>query len=250
MMLLGRGWYASKTTNARKKVVNLEIRYRKAKTHKSVLRCAQYAKRFEVWPWKTCGGDEIRNQFGNYVNLEINVLPYVFLIQVLHMPRSNNSCGVYRPKYQKLRILARLAQPTYPIPARCGTDTAGRGAFEPPTESGPWTKLFDREFQFRESHTEPETKKLLTESPPKRMIIYIYIYRCPHLLTPPIPSHPTPTPSNTPPSTHWLYDLQYIHDKLVHYFQNRHIYHLKRMYSFHAQIELPHPPQPPPPHLW
>ena len=29
-------------------------------------------------------------------------------------------------------LLACRAQPTYPIPARCGTDTAGRGAFEPP----------------------------------------------------------------------------------------------------------------------
>ena len=31
-------------------------------------------------------------------------------------------------------LLACLAQPTYPIPARCGTNTAGRGAFEPPPE--------------------------------------------------------------------------------------------------------------------
>ena len=31
-------------------------------------------------------------------------------------------------------LLACHAQPTYPIPARCGTDTAGRGAFEPPPE--------------------------------------------------------------------------------------------------------------------
>ena len=48
-------------------------------------------------------------------------------------------------------------------------------------------------------------------------------------------------------STHWLYDLpQDIHDKLMHSFQNRYIYRLKTMYSFHAQIELPHPPQPRP----
>ena len=31
-------------------------------------------------------------------------------------------------------LLACIAQPTYPIPARCGTDTAGRGAFERPPE--------------------------------------------------------------------------------------------------------------------
>ena len=52
-----------------------------------------------------------------------------------------------------------LAQPTCPIPARGGTDTAGRGAFKPPPEDGDRTKLFDREFQFRKSKTEAETKK-------------------------------------------------------------------------------------------
>ena len=73
-------------------------------------------------------------------------------------------------------LLACLAQPTYPIPARCGTDAAGRGAFEPPPEDGARTKLFDPEFQFRESHTEAETdKKLLIESPPQRMA-YIVLY--------------------------------------------------------------------------
>eukprot|EP00904_Undaria_pinnatifida_P002369 jgi/Undpi1/12132/HiC_scaffold_5.g01808.m1 len=50
-------------------------------------------------------------------------------------------------------------QPTYPIPARCGMDTAGQGAFEPPPEDGARMKLFDREFQFRESHTEAETER-------------------------------------------------------------------------------------------
>ena len=65
------------------------------------------------------------------------------------------------------------------------------------------------------------------------------IYRLP---PPPLPHLPTPTPSNTPPSTHWLYDLQDIHDELVHSFQNRHIYPLERKDNFHAQIELPPPP--------
>ena len=31
-------------------------------------------------------------------------------------------------------LFACLAQPMYPIPARCGTDTAGRGACQPPPE--------------------------------------------------------------------------------------------------------------------
>ena len=51
----------------------------------------------------------------------------------------------------------------------------------------------------------------------------------------------------------YMYDLpQDIHDKLMRSFQNRHVYPLKIMYSFHAQIELPHTPHPcpnpPPPH--
>ena len=33
-----------------------------------------------------------------------------------------------------------------------------------------------------------------------------------------------PPPSTTPLSTHWLYDLRDIHDKLVHSFLNRQIY--------------------------
>ena len=46
--------------------------------------------------------------------------------------------------------------------------TAGRGAFEPPPEDGARTKLFDREFQFRESHTEAETKNTPDRIPGKK----------------------------------------------------------------------------------
>ena len=56
-------------------------------------------------------------------------------------------------------LLAHLAQPTYPIPAKCGTDTAGRGAFEPPPKDSARTKRFHREFQFRELRAEAETEK-------------------------------------------------------------------------------------------
>ena len=47
---------------------------------------------------------------------------------------------------------------------------------ELPPEAGARTKLFDREFQFRESHTSAETrKKLLTESL-EQNIDFIYMY--------------------------------------------------------------------------
>ena len=50
------------------------------------------------------------------------------------------------------------------------------------------------------------------------------------------------------PSPRWLYDLQDIHDNLVHSFQNRHIYPVILIYIFHAQIKLPRlPPSRPPP---
>ena len=57
----------------------------------------------------------------------------------------------------------------------CGTDAAGRGAFEPPPEPGACTKLFDQEFQFRESHSEAETKKTPDRMPEKKNdLIHIY----------------------------------------------------------------------------
>ena len=76
-------------------------------------------------------------------------------------------------------LLAYLAQPTYPMPARCGTDTAGRGAFEPPTEDGPRMKLqvFDLEFQFRESHTEAETEKTPDRIPPQNNDRIYQVYK-------------------------------------------------------------------------
>ena len=75
-------------------------------------------------------------------------------------------------------LLACVAQPTYLIPARCGTDAAGRGTFKPPPKDGARTKRFDQEFQFRESHTEAETDKLLTESKNNKTITCIFM---PHL---------------------------------------------------------------------
>ena len=68
--------------------------------------------------------------------------------------------GRIPPKIQnKSVLLACLAQRLCAFTSRCGTDTAGREALEPPPEDGARTKLFDREFQCRESHTEAETKK-------------------------------------------------------------------------------------------
>ena len=52
-----------------------------------------------------------------------------------------------------LQLLACNARHPSAFTSVCGTDTAGGGTFQPPPEAGAQTKLFDREFQFRESHT-------------------------------------------------------------------------------------------------
>ena len=120
MMSLGRERPPSKTTNVRTNVFIRDIQYRKATTQQSydirpinASRC-DHEKQF--------GGDEIRSQFGNDANLEINVFPYVFFVQAHHMPGSKNSSGVYRPKYKKLRTshLSRSAHVADPGQVRNG----------------------------------------------------------------------------------------------------------------------------------
>ena len=108
------------------------------------------------------------------------MLSLVFFVQALHMPKSNNSAGVYRPKYKKNALLAGLVQRLSAFTSRCRTDKGGRGALEPPPEDGARTKRFDRKFQFRESHTEAETKKTPDRIKRKkngRIYIYIFIVR-------------------------------------------------------------------------
>ena len=119
---------------------------------------------------KKCGGDEIRSQFENDANLEINVVPYIrfFRSSSAYICQDSRTAPAHTAQNTKVcALLACLAQPTYPIPARCGTDAAGRGAFEPPPEDGARTKLFDREFLFRESHTEAETEIKLSPNSPQ-----------------------------------------------------------------------------------
>ena len=69
---------------------------------------------------------------------------------------------------KKNALLACLAQPTYPIPARCGTDTAGRGACEP----APKTAL-ERSYLTEKSSSEnpilrPKRRKTPDRIPPKK----------------------------------------------------------------------------------
>ena len=91
---------------------------------------------------KKCDGDEIRSQFGTDANSEIMFFHMVFSFKlcICQDPRMARAYTAQNTK--SCALVDFLAQPTYPIPARCGTDTAGRRAFEPPPEDGARTKLF------------------------------------------------------------------------------------------------------------
>ena len=67
---------------------------------------------------------------------------------------------------------------------------------EPPPEDDARTKRFDREFQFREPHTEAETKKTPDRKKKKRIIIYIFIYIYIYIF-----AHEHTTPQ------HWLFAI-------------------------------------------
>ena len=74
-------------------------------------------------------------------------------------------------------LLCCLVQRLPAFTSRCRTDKGGRGALEPPPENGARTKRFDREFQFRESYTEAETKKT-PDRIKKRNDHIDYIFSC------------------------------------------------------------------------
>ena len=91
-------------------------------------------------------------------------MPILEIIQALQTSRYNRSLEITSSNTIFLQLIACLAQHPSAFTSRCRTDKEGRRALEPLPEDGARTKRFDREFQFRESHTEAEAKKLLTES--------------------------------------------------------------------------------------
>ena len=171
MVSLGGERPPSKTTNAWTKVFNREIWYRKLQrrssqttigqtlrgvTMKEVLKGRNKEPKLgndanlekqcsPVWFMfftlrgvtmnKVLRGQNKKPKFGNDANSEINVLSYVFFFFNLCICQDPRIAWAYTAQNTKFcALLACLAQPTYPIPARCGTDMAGRGAFEPPPE--------------------------------------------------------------------------------------------------------------------
>ena len=75
---------------------------------------------------------------------------------VNHPDAADNNVQPKSPKFSStfgiLQVVACLPRHPSAFTSMCGTDTAGRGASEPPPKGGARTKLFDREFQFSESH--------------------------------------------------------------------------------------------------
>ena len=73
--------------------------------------------------------------------------------------------------------LACLAQRLSAFTSRCGTDTAGRRALEPPPEDSARTNLLDREFQFRELHTPPADVVWLRNKVAQKKRFWAYLYQ-------------------------------------------------------------------------
>ena len=88
-------------------------------------------------------------------------LIYSFKLYICQNPRIARAYTAQ--KYKKKTHFSLASVSVYPRSRRCRTDKAERGALEPPTEDGARTTRFDREVPVRESYTEAETKKLLTE---------------------------------------------------------------------------------------
>ena len=152
MVSLVRERPPSKTTNARTKVFNRETDIEKQR-HSSRTTIGQTLRGVTM---KTVWLRANLEMMPTWIKMFSHML-FLFKLCICQDP---TIARAYTAQNTKIcALLACLAQPTYPIPARWGTDTAGRGAFEPPPEDGARTKLFDREFQFRESHTEAERKK-------------------------------------------------------------------------------------------
>ena len=97
------------------------------------------------------------------------------IVQALHVPRPKNRPGVYRPIYNKKRTsrLSRSASIRVHVDGRNRHGRA-RGVGAAPRRRRS-TKLFDREFQFRESHTPPSDVFGLTRARKRTVLSYIYI---------------------------------------------------------------------------
>ena len=85
-----------------------------------------------------------RNNMPNSNDANLEMFCHIFLAQALHMPRSKNIPGIYRPKYKYLATSRLYPSPPIRFTSRCGTDKARWWVLEPPLEDGARRKRFDR----------------------------------------------------------------------------------------------------------
>ena len=101
-----------------------------------------------------------------------NVVAYLF-VQALHMPRSNNSSGVYRPKYKKKAHFSLVSLSVYSR-SRRGAERIrqGEGCWSRPPKTALEGSYLTESSSSENRILRPRREKLLTESPAKRIIIY------------------------------------------------------------------------------
>ena len=91
-------------------------------------------------------------------NLEMLPLPMIYSFKpcICQDPRIDRAYTAQNTNI--FALLACLAQPPSAFTSRCGTDKAGRGTWGPPPEDALERSELAEKFQFRESHTEAQTK--------------------------------------------------------------------------------------------
>ena len=115
----------------------------------------------------------MRSQFENDATLEINVFPYLVRCffrsssALCQDPRITRAYTAQNTKKMRTSRLSRSAL-MYSIPARCGTDTAGQGAFEPPPANSSSENRILRPGREKNSRPNP---------PKKNDSIYWYIFQ-------------------------------------------------------------------------
>ena len=124
---------------------------------------------------KSVVGKKFRLQFGNDANLEM--LSLDFFVQALHVPRSTNSSGVYRPKYKKKTHFSLVSFSVY-TRSRRGAERIREG-------EGRWSRppktALERSDLTENSSSEnpiPTSRRKKNSLPNKKENndIYIYIY--------------------------------------------------------------------------
>ena len=157
-------------------------------------------------------GKKYKCEFGNDANFKMLSLFYSFKTYICQDPKISRVYTAYN--VEKGTLLACLARPLSAFTSRSETDTTGGGAWSRPPKMALERSCLNEISSSANRILRPRQKKLLNEFPKEIMIVYVLT--CP---TRPLPSLrlsclsfdriQAPTSFKTPPSPHWLFDLQY-----------------------------------------